>query len=147
MRLTSPAFDNDASIPVEYTADGTGASVPLKWSDLPEDVEELALIAEDPDAPNGTFVHWVAWGIPPDAPGLGSGQHPPGMHEGRNGWDQLGYGPPSPPPGHGTHRYIFTLLALDEPPDLADGAGAEQLRRATAHNVVASAHLTGTYSR
>jgi Raf kinase inhibitor-like YbhB/YbcL family protein len=146
MDLTSPNFEEGDRIPQEHTCDGADAPPELHWSGIPSGVVELALTCEDPDAPGGTFVHWVAWGIDPS-----SGRLPPdggpGIRQGRNGFGNAGYGGPCPPPGHGPHRYEFTLYALDRSIDLEVGSTIEELRSAIDGHVRATATLMGTYER
>ena len=144
MDLTSPDFEEGGWIPRRHTCDGDNEAPELHWSGVPSGVVELALICEDPDAPRGTFVHWVAWGIDPGAGRLVGGT---GGVQGRNGFDAEGYAGPCPPPGHGPHRYQFTLYALREPVNLEPGAGADELQRLIEGSVVAKATLTGMYER
>jgi hypothetical protein len=112
---------------------------------VPEGARSLALTVDDPDAPVGTFVHWLAWSIDPAAGGLGEGQAAP--HEGRNGFGTGGYAGPCPPPGHGRHRYFFRLHALDAELDLEPGADRERLDRALDGHVLETAELVGGYQR
>lgn len=143
--LTSTAFADGAEIPVKYTGDGAGVSPPLVWSFLPEGTRSLALIVHDPDAPSGDFTHWVAWDIDPEPGGLN--EDAPAPAEGANGRGETGYMGPSPPPGHGPHRYFHDLLALDTELDLQPGASREQLEGALDGHVLAKAQLVGTYER
>jgi Raf kinase inhibitor-like YbhB/YbcL family protein len=143
--LTSTAFADGASIPAEYTGDGANVSPPLAWSFLPEGTESLALIVHDPDAPSGDFVHWVAWNIDPEPGGLAQGESAP--EEGANGKGEPGYMGPSPPPGHGPHRYFHELSALDTELDLEPGASREQLESAIDGHVLGEVRLVGTYER
>jgi Raf kinase inhibitor-like YbhB/YbcL family protein len=146
MDLTSPNFEEGDAIPREHTCDGDDAPPELQWSGVPSGVIELALTCEDADAPGGTFVHWVAWGIDPSSGRLTSGDSP-GIRHGRNGFGNAGYGGPCPPPGHGPHHYDFTLYALDQSLDLEPGATIEELRSAIDGRVRATATLMGTYER
>jgi Raf kinase inhibitor-like YbhB/YbcL family protein len=146
MDLTSPNFEEGDAIPRDHTCDGADAPPELRWSGVPSGVVELALTCEDPDAPGGTFVHWVAWGIDPSSGRLTSGDSP-GIRHGRNGFGNTGYGGPCPPPGHGPHHYEFTLYALDEPLDLEPGGTIEELRSAIDGHVRATATLMGTHER
>jgi Raf kinase inhibitor-like YbhB/YbcL family protein len=143
--LTSTAFADGAEIPAKYTADGKNISPPLAWSFLPDGTRSLALIVHDPDAPSGDFTHWLGWDIDPEPPGLDEGA--PAPTEGANGRGETGYMGPSPPSGHGTHRYFHELLALDAAPDLDSGASREQLEEALSGHVLAKAELIGTYER
>jgi Raf kinase inhibitor-like YbhB/YbcL family protein len=144
MELTSSAFGNGESIPRRHTCEGEDLSPPLSWSGVPEAARSLALIVDDPDAPSGTFTHWLAWGIDPAAGGLREGEAAP--LEGRNDFGETGYRGPCPPPGHGPHRYFFRLHALEEDPELQPGAGKDELERAVA-GAVEVAELIGTYER
>jgi Raf kinase inhibitor-like YbhB/YbcL family protein len=112
---------------------------------VPADAVSLALIVDDPDAPVGTYTHWVAWGIGPQDAGLAEGQRAP--HEGRNDFGEVGYRGPCPPRGHGRHRYFFRLYALAREPAVRAGAGRTELERAIEGSVVAVAELVGTYGR
>jgi Raf kinase inhibitor-like YbhB/YbcL family protein len=155
MELTSPAFEDGQPIPEQYTGEGKDVSPALKWSNPPEGTEEFALICEDPDAPREEpWVHWVIYGIPKAAQGLPAEmpekeQLPEGKLQGVNsfGEGQVGYGGPMPPEGHGPHRYIFTLYALDSKLDLKPGLSKQELLRAIDGHAVAETTLTGTYER
>src|SRR4051794_38745599 len=114
--LTSTAFADGAPIPTKYTADGRNISPPLTWSFLPDGTRSLVLIVHDPDAPSGDLIHWLGWNIDPEPGGLGEGEAAP--TEGVNGRGETGYMGPSPPPGHGPHRYFLDLHALDSEIDL-----------------------------
>lgn len=105
----------------------------------------MALLVEDPDAPGGVFMHWLAWGLDRGAEGLGEGGSAPG--EGRNDFGTTGYRGPCPPPGHGRHRYLFRLYALDTNIELAAGAAKVDLERAIEGHVLTTAELVGTYER
>jgi len=142
--VSSPAFEDGAAIPRRYTCDGADVSPPLHVAGVPSGTRELALLVEDPDAPGGTFVHWVAWGLDPAAPTLAEATAPPGT--GVNGFGRRGYGGPCPPRG-APHRYVFTVLALSRPLELAPGASAGDLRKAAAGTVLAEGRLTGRYGR
>jgi hypothetical protein len=117
----------------------------LTWSDPPQGTRSLALIVDDPDAPVGTFTHWLAWGIDPGAGGLGEGERAP--IQGRNDFRAIGYRGPCPPPGHGPHRYFFRLLALDGDLELSGGAAKADVERAAREHTLAVAELVGTYGR
>jgi Raf kinase inhibitor-like YbhB/YbcL family protein len=144
MQLRSAAFEDGGSIPALYTCDGRDISPPLEFVDVPDEAEALALVMDDPDAPGGTFDHWVVWNIPPDAAGVLEGTEPEGV-QGRTDFGRLGYGGPCPPGG--THRYQFRLYALDVELDLSKGATKDQLERAMSDHVIARAELMGNYSR
>jgi Raf kinase inhibitor-like YbhB/YbcL family protein len=143
--LTSAAFADGGTIPRRYTCDGEDRSSPLSWSAPPAGTGSLALVLDDPDAPGGRFIHWLAWGITPDSGGLGEGEAAP--LEGRNGFGSVGYRGPCPPRGHGPHRYRFRLHAVAGELRLAPGAGVQELERAVTAKVLAVAELVGTYER
>jgi Raf kinase inhibitor-like YbhB/YbcL family protein len=143
--LTSSAFAHGEAIPRRHTCDGADHPPPLSWSAPPAGTRSLALILDDPDAPGGRFVHWLAWGIAPDAGGLADGELPP--LEGRNDFGTVGYRGPCPPRGHGRHRYRCRLHAVGEDLRLAPGARVQELERALTSRVLAVAELVGTYER
>lgn len=150
MTLTSSAFTHGAMIPKDYTCDGKDISPPLSWSDPPEKTQSFALIMDDPDAPMGTWVHWVIYNIPATARGLPEGvpkdaDLPDGSRQGRNSWRRIGYGGPCPPSG--THRYFFKLYALDTVLTLASGATKDELLKAMEGHILAQAEFMGRYSR
>lgn len=150
LTITSSAFDDGEMIPRRYTCDGDDLSPPLTWSDVPDDVRSLALICDDPDAPMGTFVHWVLFNLPADARQLPEGVAAQaslenGALQGNNDFGNIGYGGPCPPGG--THRYKFKLYALDQPLDLQSGAKKSDLLEAMEGHVLADAQLMGKYSR
>jgi len=151
LELTSPAFREGQPIPRQYTADGGNLSPPLRWPDPPGDTRGFALVCEDPDAPRGTFTHWVLFNLPPESRELGEGVPPEatlpdGTAQGTNDFGKVGYGGPSPPAGQ-PHRYVFKLHALDRPLDLPAGATKHQLLTALKGHVLAEGRLTGTYGR
>jgi Raf kinase inhibitor-like YbhB/YbcL family protein len=143
--LTSAAFAAGGTIPRRQTCDGEDRSPALAWSAPPAGARSLALVLDDPDAPGGRFVHWLAWGIAPEAAGLAEGEAAP--LEGRNDFGTVGYRGPCPPRGHGRHRYRFRLHALAAEPRLAPGAGVEELEEAVTADLLATAELVGTYER
>ena len=147
LTLRSPAFGDGDTIPRVHTCDGEDVSPPLEWSGVPSDAAELALVVEDPDAPGGTFVHWVLWGLGAGQPGLGRGQVPAGAREGRNDFGRIGWGGPCPPRGSDPHRYVFTLLALSDPLAVEAGAPVDTVKRATEGMVLAEGRLTARYGR
>ncbi|HKU38340.1 MAG TPA: YbhB/YbcL family Raf kinase inhibitor-like protein [Polyangiales bacterium] len=151
LTLESPAFRAGAAIPTEYTADGDDKSPPLRWSGVPENAKTLALIMEDPDAPSGTFVHWLAFNIPATIDHLNAGtehrgDYTDGTLQGKNGFDRVGYGGPRPPRGQ-THDYVFRFYALDDRLGLEPGVSKEQIERAMQGHVLASAELRARYGR
>jgi Raf kinase inhibitor-like YbhB/YbcL family protein len=143
--LESSAFENAQAIPSRHSCEGEDLSPRLRWSNVPEGTRSLALVVDDPDAPGGVFTHWIAWGLDPAAEGLGEGE--PAPREGQNDFGTSGYRGPCPPPGHGRHRYVFRLYALDAEPELAAGAPKVALEQAVAGHVLTMAELVGTYER
>jgi Raf kinase inhibitor-like YbhB/YbcL family protein len=143
--LESSAFENAQAIPVRHSCEGEDISPPLRWSDVPEGTRSLALVVDDPDAPGGVFTHWIAWRLDPAAEGLGEGELAPS--EGQNDFGTTGYRGPCPPPGHGRHRYVFRLYALDAEPELAAGVAKAELEQAIEGHVLTKAELVGTYER
>jgi Raf kinase inhibitor-like YbhB/YbcL family protein len=136
LAVQSSAFEYGGPIPRRHSCEGEDLSPPLSWSGLPEGTRSLALVVDDPDAPGGTFTHWLGGALDPGAEGLGDGEAAP--VEGRNDFDTSGYRGPCPPPGHGRHRYSFRLYALDSDPDLRPGAGKGELERALEGHTLAS---------
>ena len=143
--MSSEAFAHRGEIPRRHTCEGEDVSPALSWSDPPPDTRALALIVDDPDAPVGTFTHWLAWNIDPGAGGLAEGESAPA--EGTNDFALGGWSGPCPPRGHGAHRYFFRLHALDTEPDVRFRATRDELERALAGHVLATAELVGTYER
>jgi Raf kinase inhibitor-like YbhB/YbcL family protein len=143
--LSSNAFGHGDEIPRRHACDGEDVSPALSWSDPPAGTRALALIVEDPDAPVGTFTHWVAWNIDPVTGGLGEGESAPA--EGRNDFGTGGWSGPCPPPGHGPHRYFFRLYALDTQLTVGFRAGRRELERGLAGHVLETAELIGRYER
>jgi Raf kinase inhibitor-like YbhB/YbcL family protein len=147
IRLTSPAFEAEATIPRRFTCDGEEVSPPLAWSGVPAEARSLALLVEDPDAPGGTFVHWTLFGVSPDTAAIEAGRLPAQAREGENSFGDAGYGGPCPPEGDEPHRYVFTLYALRSEPDLDAGASPEAVRSAIADTAIARGQLTGRFGR
>lgn len=147
IRLTSPAFADGITLPGRFTCDAEGAAPPLSWSGVPAAARELALLVEDPDAPGGTFVHWVVLGLSPRATGLPAQTKPATLRQGRASSGKVGYEAPCPPKGAKAHRYVFTLYALRAPLGLADGASAADVRTAIAGRAIALGRLTARFSR
>ncbi len=150
MKLSTTAFEPGGMIPARYTCDGDDISPDLVWQDLPGGAASLALVCDDPDAPAGTWVHWVYYDIPATVERLPAGvparERPAsGGVQGTNDFRRLGYGGPCPPKG--THRYFFNLYALDSILGLAPGATKKQLLKAMAGHVLAHAELMGRYER
>jgi Raf kinase inhibitor-like YbhB/YbcL family protein len=152
MEIGSPAFGHGGEIPRKYTCEGPDVSPPLSWSGLPDGTRSLALVVDDPDAPDPkaprmTWVHWVLYNLPPGSTGLPEAvaELPPGTRQGRNDWKRTGYRGPCPPIGR--HRYFHKLYALDTLlPDLGEVTSAE-LQRAMEGHVLATAQVVGTYQK
>jgi Raf kinase inhibitor-like YbhB/YbcL family protein len=149
--LKTTAFVDGSGIPKKHTCDGVDVSPALAWNDAPAGTQSFALIADDPDAPVGTWTHWIIWNILAKATALPegvakSGQSEDGASQGRNDFRRIGYGGPCPPPGK-AHRYFFKLYALDAKLDLKAGASREALQRAMNGHVLSQAELMGTYGR
>ena len=154
MTIESPSFAHDHAIPARHTCDGPDVSPPLAWAGVPPGAKSLALIVDDPDAPDPaspkmTWVHWVLYNIPPDVAGLKEGgaikDRPAGTLQGTNDWQRAGYGGPCPPIGR--HRYFFKLYALDTVlPDLKHPTKAA-LEKAMQGHVLARSELVGLYRR
>lgn len=151
VQVTSPAFAEGGSIPSKYTCDGQDVSPPIKWNSVPDGTQSIALIADDPDAPNGTWVHWVVYDLPPslrelpekvpsDEEILGNGGR-----QGITDFGRIGYGGPCPPSG--THRYYFKVYALDRVLGLSPGATKGQLLKAMEGHLLAEGHLMAKYAR
>lgn len=150
LKISSPAFADGEMIPREYTCDGKDISPPLAWTGVPQGTKSLALIADDPDAPAGTWVHWVIFNLPADGDGLSEAVSSEknladGSRQGINDFRRIGYGGPCPPGG--THRYYFKLYALDKALELSSGAGKKELLRAMTGHVLGEAVLMGRYRR
>lgn len=149
--VKSSAFKAKEDIPREYTCDAQDVSPPLVWNDPPAGTESLALVADDPDAPVGTWVHWVLYNLPASTRELPEGipAHETlanGARQGRNDFGKIGYGGPCPPPGP-AHRYFFKLYALDKKLELKSGAGKAELERSMRGHILAQAELVGRYKR
>ncbi len=151
LQVTSTAFAEGALIPQLYTADGPDVSPPLAWSGAPAETQSLAIICDDPDAPAGTWVHWVLFGLRPDLTTLpediaADGVVPGGAKQGTNSFHRPGYGGPAPPPGP-AHRYFFKVYALDTTVVLDSGATKADLEAAMAGHILAEGQLMGRYGR
>jgi len=152
LTITSSAFEPNGAIPKQYTCEGDNISPPLHWSGMPKGTESLALIVDDPDAPDPkapriTWVHWVLYNIPPTASGLQEAVHtlPGGTAEGKSSWKRTGYGGPCPPIGR--HRYFFKLYALDTVLTGLDQPDKDTLEAALPGKVLDKAQLIGTYQK
>ncbi len=150
--ITSDAFLEGEAIPTKYTCDGDDLSPDLRWSDIPPNTKSLALICEDPDAPSGTFTHWVLFDLPPTVTELPEGVSTAerlanGAVQGQNDFKRIGYGGPCPPTNDSEHRYYFRIYALDTDLQLQAGSRREDVASAMAGHVLAMGHLMGTYKR
>jgi hypothetical protein len=150
MELTSSAFSEGAMIPDKYTCDGSDVSPPLNWKAAPAGTKSFVLICDDPDAPVGTWVHWVYYDIPAGTEGLPENVVPDerpaqGGTQGVNDFRKIGYGGPCPPGG--THRYYFKLYALDTPLNLSSGATKKQVLKAMENHIIGQTQLMGKYKR
>jgi len=151
MKIHGPEFSDAANIPARFTCEGENISPRLEWSGVPAAAQSLALVVSDPDAPGGTFIHWVLYNLPPQTTGLPEGMPATerlsgGGSQGRNDFGRIGYGGPCPPPGK-PHRYIFTLYALDLAPDLPPGLNAARLNSLMRGHILDQVSLTGLYQR
>lgn len=147
IQLESPAFQDGATMPSRFSRMGGNAAPPLRWSGVPGGTIELALLMQDPDAPAGTFTHWVVARLAPGLDRLEEGELPTGAVEGRNDFGEDGYGGPQPPEGDPPHRYVFTLLALGDESELVAGASIQDFHDAVQGKELAQGHLTGRYGR
>jgi Raf kinase inhibitor-like YbhB/YbcL family protein len=150
IEVTSPGFGEGQMIPPDNTCDGRDFSPELQWAAVPDGTRSLALIMDDPDAPSGTFVHWVLYNLPIDRHELTEDMPhdeilPSGARQGINDFGRIGYGGPCPPSG--THRYYFTLYALDTELDLPPGASKARLLEAMGNHILAKGRLMGRYTR
>jgi Raf kinase inhibitor-like YbhB/YbcL family protein len=149
--LTSSAFVPGGTIPVAHTCDGPDSSPPLAWGEPPQGTRSFALICDDPDAPMGTWVHWVLFNLPGTTRSLSEkfptdGELPTGARQGKNDFGRLGYGGPCPPRGP-AHRYHFRLYALDTTVDLKVGARKDELEASIRGHVLGEGDLMGKYGR
>ena len=150
IKLTSTAFEEGEMIPEKHTCDGADISPPLVWSSIPENTKSIALICDDPDAPMGTWVHWILFNIPAYVNELPENITPErelktGGVQGMNDFRKIGYGGPCPPAG--THRYYFKIYALDTALNLNAGATKAQLLEAMQGHILSEGQLMGKYSR
>ncbi len=147
LTLTSSAFNAGTAIPARYTCDDADVTPPLTIAGVPPGAKSLALIMDDPDAPAGTWDHWLLYNLPPDTAGLAEDLRalPQGARLGKNSWGRTAWGGPCPP--RGSHRYFFRLYALDQNLSLPEGATKRQILAAIDGHVLAQAELMGTYTR
>jgi len=151
LSMKSPAFADGDPIPKKHSCQGEDVSPALTWDGIPAEAKSIALIVDDPDAPGGTWVHWLAYNIPPSTQGLpeavpGRKVGEDGMKQGRNDFGRISYGGPCPPPGK-AHRYFFKIYALDAILDLEAGASRAQLEAAMKSRILAEGRLVGTFRR
>ena len=151
IRLESTAFEDGEFIPAKYTCDGEDLSPPLRWENVPQGTKSVVIICDDPDAPMGTWVHWVLFDIPADAGGLDEGvpgmaSPPKGGTHGANDFKRLGYGGPCPPPG-GPHRYFFKIYALDAKLEMKSAVTKATVVKAMKDHVLGEGRLLGKYER
>ena len=143
--VSSSAFSEGQSIPEKYTCDGQNVSPPIQWSAAPANTKSIAIICEDPDAPSGTFTHWVLYDVPGTAKELAEGSSGGGK-EGVNGFGKKGYGGPCPPPG-GAHRYYFRVYALETTSLGNAGSSKDEVTADMQGHILAQGELMGTYKR
>lgn len=151
LSLSTSAFEPNGRIPARYTCDGEDVAPPLSWDGARANTQTFALILDDPDAPTGTFTHWLIWDIPSSAGELAEGtgargRLTSGAAQGQNDFGEVGYRGPCPPPGK-PHHYHFTLYALSASLRLSSGVTRRQVQEAIEQNAIARAELVGTYSR
>ena len=151
LKVSSSQWKTGETIPTKYTGDGADVSPPLVFDSVPDGTKAFALICDDPDAPVGTWVHWVIYDLPGSAKGLPEGvpkkgSLPDGSRQGSNSWKKSGYGGPSPPPG-APHRYFFRLYALREPLGLGPGLSAKEVESAARAKSIEMAQFMGIYRR
>jgi Raf kinase inhibitor-like YbhB/YbcL family protein len=144
MKITSSAFEDNGVMPSEYTCDDSDISPPLNITAVPQEAKSLAIIMDDPDAPMGTFTHWVVWNISPQKTQFAKGEKI-SFPQGKTSFGNRSYGGPCPPGG--THRYFFKLYALDDIINLKEGASKADLEKAMSGHVISKASLMGKYSR
>lgn len=147
MKLVSSSFANYEPIPSRYTCDGENISPPLIWNELPHNTKSLVLICDDPDAPKGTWGHWIIFNLPPRVTSLPAGinQFPLETKLGKNSWGKEGYGGPCPPDKK--HRYFFKLYALDAFLELPIGTTKEQIKQTMSKYIIEEAELVGVYAQ
>lgn len=145
MKISSPSFSHEATIPQKYTCQGKDINPELHIQGVPENTKSLALIMDDPDAPMGTWVHWVVWNIDPTISEITENSTPKGGVIGKNSWGKNTYGGPCPPSG--THRYYFKLYALDITLELSTSRGKKDVEKGMKKHIIAEATLMGKYQK
>ncbi len=143
--VTSTAFADNTQIPAEYSCRGRNVPPPLRWDNVPSGTQSLALVVDDPDAPAGLYVHWVATGIPPSTTGIGDGPLPRGASVSLNSAGRAEYFGPCPPAGTGVHHYRFQLYALNHPLTLASSTPAPEATQTIAKATIADARIVGLF--
>jgi Raf kinase inhibitor-like YbhB/YbcL family protein len=146
LHVSSPAFAEGNAIPKKYTCDGENVSPPLQWAGQPDGTKSLAIICDDPDAPSGTFTHWVLYDIPGSAQRLAEGSAGIGR-EGQNSFKQTGFGGPCPPAKDRAHRYVFHVYALDIDSLARPGLSKQDVAMAMQGHILAEGQLTAKYQR
>ncbi|KTD16798.1 YbhB/YbcL family Raf kinase inhibitor-like protein [Legionella jordanis] len=146
-KVGSPVFEPQSFIPQKYSCEGADISPALFWENPPQNVKSYVLIIEDPDAPNGNWVHWIVFNIPPGVRNLTEGELPPGAINGKNSWGTIGYRGPCPPSGDDVHRYVFKLFALDTVLSLDYPATRDDVINAIQYHVLASSQFSANYHR
>ena len=144
IQITSPDFQDQENLPARFTCDGVGVNPALSLTNIPPNTQSLVLIVDDPDAPAGTFTHWLVWNLDPHIKEIKSGELPAGASVGLNSGRQTNYYPPCPPSG--THRYFFQIFALDTRLSLPAGSSRDELEKACQNHIVDQAVLVGFYS-
>lgn len=145
MKLQSSAFEDNQTIPTIYTCDGDNINPHLDISEVPLNAKSLVIIVDDPDAPDGTFTHWMVWDIPPQTLEISENSFPEGSVQGINSAGQVGYFPPCPPSG--LHHYHFKLFALNRKLDVTQNISREELEREMDGAIIEETETIGTYSR
>lgn len=147
LEVRSSTIDDGGRIPDQHSHDGPNVSPAIEWVGVPQDAAEIVLMCADPDAPSGTFLHWLVTGIDPHTGGVAQGRTPEGGREWPNDFGEVGWGGPAPPPGHGPHRYQFEVYALSQPVELPERPSADDVRRAVEDTTIAQGALLGRYER
>jgi Raf kinase inhibitor-like YbhB/YbcL family protein len=147
IQVTSSAFREGDTVPTEFTCSGADRSPPLRWTGVPSGAVEVALVVDDPDAPGGTFLHWVLFALPPGDGGVEAATVPSGAKQGRNSFGKAAYGGPCPPKGDAPHHYRFTVYALNRKIERPDGAPGKDVRDDAEAAAIATGRLTALYGR
>ncbi len=145
LKITSPSFKDGEMIPRKYTCQGDDVNPQLDISGIPENTKSLVLIMDDPDAPMGTWDHWIVWNISPDTKTIAENSVPAGAVQGKNSWGRNDYGGPCPPSG--THRYFFKLYALDTTLDIPEKSKKKDVEKAMQGHILEQAQLMGKYKK